>query len=295
MSGRRTRGNLIGRLVSAAAEQVERARWLDPAAQALQHKLEPLRRSRWLTDLMSGTPLGHPLHPILVTVPIGSWAGALVFDLIGNRPAARTMVGFGVLAAAPSVLTGLSDWKDTDGAARRVGLAHAALNVGLVSVYSASWLARRIGAYRLGARLTWPGLVLIGASGWLGGHLIYARGIGVDVNAWPRPREDWSDVGPAVSVTPGRLQRVEVDGEAVLVTRTAAGSLVAYADRCAHRGGSLSQGRLTAEDCVECPRHGSRFSLRDGSVLSGPATRPQSAYDVRLDNDRVLVRRVAPL
>ena len=295
--------NVVGHWLSRAAERIERAEWLDPFGRALQRAVAPLGARPLVRDLLSGTPVGHPVHPLLVTVPIGSWTGALVLDLVGNHAAARTMVGLGVLAAAPTAVTGLSDWKDTADGDARVGLVHAAANTAVVSLYTASWLARRVGAHRLGSALTWPALGLLGVSGWLGGHLSYARGVGVDVTAWDRFEPEWTDVGPAGSLatpssagssgdaTPAELRRVDLHGTGVLVTRTSDGVLVAYADRCTHRGGPLSEGALVGKNCVECPWHASRFDLTDGSVVSGPATRPQPAYAVRIEGDRLLLRR----
>jgi nitrite reductase/ring-hydroxylating ferredoxin subunit/uncharacterized membrane protein len=286
--------NWTGRLLSRLVEPVERAALLDPLAERLAQQVDRVRRSRRLIDLLSGTPLGHPVHPLLVTVPIGSWTGALVLDLIGNRSGARTLVGLGVLAALPAAATGLSDWRDTDGDERRVGLVHGSLNATLTGLYATSWLARRIGMHRLGVRLSYPALALLGVSGWLGGHLSYARGVGVDVTAWSPGRPNWTGAGPAASVTADRLHRVLIDGEPVLLTRTRDDRLVAYAERCSHRGGPLAEGRREG-DCVVCPWHGSRFSLQDGSVRCGPATRPQPAYEVRVDDGQVRLRRSAKI
>src|SRR6185437_10417920 len=99
-----------------------------------------------LKDGLSGTWLGHPLHPTLVMVPIGSWTSATLIDLaLGGRssPAARRLVGLGVVAALPSAVSGLADWSDTDGAEQRVGLTHATLNAVAVGLFAASWWARR--------------------------------------------------------------------------------------------------------------------------------------------------------
>ena len=65
--------------------------------------------------------------------------------------------------------------------------------------------------------------------------------------------------------------------------------MVVLADRCTHRGAPLHEGELLA-GCIVCPWHGSEFAL-DGSVVHGPATRPQAAYEVRVVDGQVLVRR----
>ena len=68
------------------------------------------------------------------------------------------------------------------------------------------------------------------------------------------------------------------------------GQVYALAATCSHLGGPLDEGELK-NGCIECPWHGSRFSLEDGAVERGPATRPQSSFEVRVDDGRVLVRR----
>jgi nitrite reductase/ring-hydroxylating ferredoxin subunit len=75
-----------------------------------------------------------------------------------------------------------------------------------------------------------------------------------------------------------------------LVLARVEGELHALADRCTHRGGPLHEGELHG-DCVTCPWHESRFSMRDGSVLDGPAVRPQPAFDVRTEGGKVQARR----
>ena len=59
-----------------------------------------------MTDLLSGTPLGHPLHPLLVAIPLGSWTSALLLDVLGEEEAAQTLTGLGVLAAIPTAARG---------------------------------------------------------------------------------------------------------------------------------------------------------------------------------------------
>ena len=68
------------------------------------------------------------------------------------------------------------------------------------------------------------------------------------------------------------------------------GRLRALGDRCTHRGAPLHEGTLV-DGCIECPWHASRFSLDDGAVVRGPATRPQPAFEVQVSGGRVRVRR----
>lgn len=284
-------GALSARVLDKAANAIERATGLDKVSSPVAEALRKARPRGWVTDVLSGTPLGHPFHPLLVTVPIGTWTGAIVLDLLRNRSGASTLVGLGVLGAAPTVLTGMSDWADTKGAEGRVGFVHGAANLALVAVYGASWLARRRGHHLTGALLHVPGLGLLAFSGWLGGHLSYARGVGVDTTTFQHETEEWTPVAPATEILYGNLRRATVAGEGVIVTRAPDESVVAYADRCVHRSGPLSEGRVV-DGCVECPLHGSQFDLADGHVVAGPATRPQPRYEVRLDAGQVLLRRV---
>jgi nitrite reductase/ring-hydroxylating ferredoxin subunit len=68
-------------------------------------------------------------------------------------------------------------------------------------------------------------------------------------------------------------------------------SFFALHDRCSHRGCSLADGAVEG-DAIVCGCHGSRFDRRDGSVLQGPATAPQPAFEARVRDDRVELRRL---
>jgi len=85
--------------------------------------------------------MGHALHPSLTDLPLGMWTAASVLDLFAgdeSRPAARRLVGVGLLAAGPTALTGWAEWSRTGPRAQRVGLAHAGLNVAAVALDAAS-------------------------------------------------------------------------------------------------------------------------------------------------------------
>ena len=88
-------------------------------------------------------------------------------------------------------------------------------------------------------------------------------------------------------VPSGRTRRCTVDGTDVLVCNVG-GEFYAIADVCTHDRGPLGEGRLRGS-VIECPRHGARFDVRDGSVKAPPAVRPIDTYRVRLDDDVVTV------
>jgi 3-phenylpropionate/trans-cinnamate dioxygenase ferredoxin subunit len=97
-------------------------------------------------------------------------------------------------------------------------------------------------------------------------------------------------------VEPGTARRVEVDGCRLAVVRLAAKTdgtpddWYVIGDRCSHADYSLSEGDLWEDEReIECPKHGSTFSLVTGEPLSLPATRPVPVYTVRVDGDDVVV------
>jgi nitrite reductase/ring-hydroxylating ferredoxin subunit/uncharacterized membrane protein len=282
--------NVLNTVLDQITTRIERLSFLDPVADRLAAWIAPLYPGRAVVDVVSGTPLGHPLHPLLVTVPIGAYTSAFVFDGLGNPDAADTMVALGVLSSVPAAYTGLSDWRDTQGAERRVGLVHAVANSASLGLFVASLVARRSGDRRLGVGLSLAGAGFVSLGGWLGGHLIYALGVGVDTTAFQQAPSEWTYAAPEDEVVEGELTMGAVNGVPLVLTRLAGGKIVAYADRCSHRGGPLHEGQLV-DGCLECPWHQSRFSVEDGSVVQGPATRPQPAYEVRVHNERVEVRR----
>jgi nitrite reductase/ring-hydroxylating ferredoxin subunit/uncharacterized membrane protein len=282
------RGTMASRL-DAIAERIERWKALDGIADRLADGTAAVLGGSAVRDLLSGTPIGHPLHPLAVAMPIGSWSSAVIFDLVGDREGAERLTLIGVLTALPSALSGLSDWRFTSEAERRVGLVHAVFNTTAVTAYGLSWWARRRQRYVAGVIWSMAGAAALTGGGWLGGHLAYALGVGVDTTAFQHGEADWTDVAAETEIRSGELVGVEVDGVPVVLTRSPEGDIVALGDRCSHRGGPLHEGTIQ-DGCIECPWHSSRFSL-DGTVVSGPATRPQPRYAVRVDGGRVMVGR----
>ena len=279
---------ILNNTLDAAAARIERAKGLDAVANPVAQVADKVLSAKWLTNLLSGTPIGHPVHPLLVTIPIGAWTSSLIFDMTGQEDAADALVGIGVLGAIPTAVAGVSDWRHTSGAERRVGLVHAISNNVAASAYATSWFARRAGRRKTGLVLSLVGASAISVGGWLGGHLSYALGVGVDTTAFQHGENDWTYLADEADVQSGVLRAAEIVGVPVLLTRTDDG-IVALAARCTHRGGPLHEGELR-DGCVVCPWHGSTFAL-DGSVVQGPATRPQPAYEVRVTDGQVYARR----
>jgi len=267
---------------------------LDGLAEAIAKQVRGLLGNGTVKDLLSGTPLGHALHPLLSDIPIGSWTSALVLDLLGgedSEDAADLLVAVGLAAAAPTALSGWSDYADStvgNKPVTRVGIVHALSNVTAIGLFTASLAARRRGARGKGKLLGLAGSGALGLGGYLGGHLSYVQGVGVDNTAFESRPGDWAEAARASDLLDGRPFKATVEGAGVLLVREGE-RVFAVADACTHRGGPLSEGEIS-DGCVECPWHGSRFRLADGSVERGPATAPQPAYDVREHDGRVEVR-----
>ncbi|MFN2557108.1 MAG: Rieske 2Fe-2S domain-containing protein [Nitriliruptorales bacterium] len=272
-------------------EQLGRMDVLDAVARPLSKKIAGAVRPRPLKDLLSGTWLGHPVHPMLTDVPIGAWAGALVVDLAGGRQgqqAADVLIGLGLLTALPTAATGLSDWSDHLGEERRIGLVHAVANVTAVACYGLSLLARRRGARRRGLAWSLAGGAAVAAGGYLGGHLTYAQGVNVNRNAWHDGVDEWTPVLDDADLREQEPVAVEAGDTRVLLVRQR-GQVHALAGRCGHAGGPLHEGTLE-DGCIICPWHGSTFRLEDGELVHGPATIPQPAYETRVEDGSILIR-----
>lgn len=282
-------------LAHALSERIAAIATLDEPASLIAGKIRDLLPDGGgIKDVLSGTSIGHALHPLLTDVPIGAWTSATLLDLVGgkaSRPAAQRLVGIGLAAAAPTAWTGWSDWADSEpdsDAVRRIGIVHAAANGTAALLYGLSLAARRRGAHTSGVLLGLAGAGAMGAGGWLGGDLAFARGVGVNQAVFDAEPQDWTPALDASMLVENRPAAATV-GELPLVLVKRNGTIHALHDRCAHRGGMLHEGELE-EDCIVCPLHGTRFRLDDGSVERGPSTYPQPVYEARVHEGRVEVR-----
>lgn len=273
------------------AESVGRIEGLDAPGDRLASAVKSVLPPGPVKDALSGTWIGHPLHPLMIVMPIGSWTSATVLDLVGGRQSrkgADRLLALGLLSSLPTVAAGLSDWADTLGSTRRIGLVHAWANSASLALYSGSYAARKTGRRRMGVLLALAGGGAVAVGGFLGGHLSYARGVGVDNSVFEYGPDDWTPTVPEAELREGELHKVSAGGIDVLLVRRGE-RVLAISDACTHRGASLSGGELD-DGCVTCPAHGSRFDLEDGSVLRGPATGPQPVWETRVAQGRVEVR-----
>jgi nitrite reductase/ring-hydroxylating ferredoxin subunit/uncharacterized membrane protein len=277
--------------------QVEQIDSLDTAAAALAKAVEraaPAGSS--VNETLSGTDFGHPLHPPFTDVVIGAWTGAVALDWLGGKrgsPAADWLVALGALWALPTATTGLNDWATLDGPSRRLGLVHGTTNVVAIELFVTSWLARRAGRRFLGRLLALVGYGAVSLGGYLGGHLSFRRGVGVDHTAFLEAPEDWTAVADEASVRESEPLLVTSAGVEIVLVRER-GSLYGLLERCAHQGGPLHEGRIE-DGCIVCPWHSSRYRLSDGVAVSGPTAHPQPAVQVRVRDGKVEVRRLVKL
>ena len=99
---------------------------------------------------------------------------------------------------------------------------------------------------------------------------------------------DWVDVEAVDAIPPGSCVVVDVDDVMVAVFNIE-GSFYAIEDLCSHDGGEIASGCLHGEE-IECPRHGARFNVKTGKVLTAPAYEDLETFEVRIENHTVQVR-----
>jgi len=163
-------------------DQLEQDPRFDPAVEIVGRIAEqvsagpggPILRGEWL---------GHALHPLLTDFPLGCWLSAGLLDVVGGRSrqrAAQRLVALGLFFAGPTMLAGLAEFATLpDQRSRRVAAVHAIGNTAVGGAYFLSWRARRRGHHGIGIVLGMAGGTLAWGTGYLGGHLSFARGAGV--------------------------------------------------------------------------------------------------------------------
>jgi uncharacterized membrane protein len=132
---------------------------------------------------------GHPIHPMLVPLPIGLFVFSLVCDLAflwgSGNPAWSTValyaLGGGVVGALLAAVFGFVDLVSlAPSPAKRIGIWHMGINLTLVVLFALSFWLRIDGAVsRVPLLLSIAGVALLAISGWLGGHMVFVHGVAV--------------------------------------------------------------------------------------------------------------------
>jgi nitrite reductase/ring-hydroxylating ferredoxin subunit len=288
---------------SDLAGWLDRLGWLRTMSDWLTGVLGPFREQHQdnlvLELLHGGRWVGHPLHPALSDLPIGLWAGVVVLDATERDPvpprgfdAAGMLSAAGILAAGATALTGLTDWTVSHDQDRRIGLFHGILNTMAFGLQGAS-LGTRLAGHRSTARaLGAASLTVTAAAGFLGGHLVFTKGVMVNRVAWSTGPRRWTRALPEADLPDDSPTAVEAEGRQVMIYRHR-GRLYAIDNICSHAGGLLSRGTV-ADLTVTCPLHGSRFALTSGCVRRGPASQPQPVLPARIRNGWIEVRGSQP-
>ena len=191
-----------------------------------------------------GVWLGHPLHPVFTDLPLGAWTTGLVLDALaarngdrGMQRAADVAIAVGLAGAAGAAVTGLSDWSETSGRARRTGLIHGVLNIAATTLFAASWALRKNGSRASGQTCALAGYGIAIGSAWLGGDLVYDQRIGVTHAAVEQP-ETFTPVAASSDLADNAMTRARTGnadalpcGSAVACARSRIRA-VTWADRC---------------------------------------------------------------
>jgi uncharacterized membrane protein len=133
---------------------------------------------------------GHPLHVMLIPLPLGLWIFSWVADVIyvsgwGEdvwREVALYTLGGGVVGALLAAIPGYLDFRSlTDPHPKKIGTWHMTLNLTIVLLFMVNfWMRAADLSWNGGFVLSTLGVLLLGISGWLGGELVYKHGVGVD-------------------------------------------------------------------------------------------------------------------
>jgi nitrite reductase/ring-hydroxylating ferredoxin subunit len=244
------------------------------------------RPIRPIRDVLNGRWLGHPLHAATTDLPIGLLLGVVVLDLLGQPVAADIVLVATIVTMLLAALSGLADYADTHGTALTRATLHSTLMVvALVLLVISAVLRSGAPADRtVPIVLSIVGFLIVTAGAFVGGGVVYALGNMVSRHAFRGAGTKWvrldtgdvSDLAAMPEAAPTKMRAGIND----LVVVRIGDTIHALHAVCAHAGGPLDQGTIV-DGCVECPWHGSQFSLSDGLARRGPTVYDQPSYEIR--------------
>lgn len=286
------------------------AKWLDVAAKpfdALMHGVYALPGTGWLKAALHGVwPLKHPLHPAITDFTIGAYSAAVALDLFAviTRDAtfARAtdfvfVIAF--LSSLISILSGLTDWRETYDEEKRTGILHGLIMTTATVLFIVS-IALRVGASpdARGVAMILSGVawlvMIVGA--YFGGEMPYGYGTGVNRQAFVEHPTKWERLDVAANGLEDRKPVLgKTKGGVDIFVVSIDGKTYAMGNVCTHAGGPLNEGKWIEREgrcMIECPWHLSLFDVRTGDILQGPATFPEPEYEVRTSEAGFLEVRV---
>jgi nitrite reductase/ring-hydroxylating ferredoxin subunit/uncharacterized membrane protein len=284
ISARIIRSNSIGKISASLDKQLQRC-----LGASAMHRFKVF---------LNGTWIGHPLHPILTDIPIGAWTLTILLDLIGllfGLPqlglASSISACIGVAGAFAAIAAGLADWMDIDPPEKAIGAFHASVNVSATILFLISFLMRWSRHWQLGWAtfvVASAGFLLAMVGGYLGGVMVFDRGVMINRNAYRNGPDDYTPAVATRELAEGQLKRTLVQEQPVLLLKLG-GTVYALGAVCSHYGAPLNEGKIV-DRTIECPWHASRFGLEDGRVVQGPACTGVPVYDCKIVNDQVQIK-----
>jgi nitrite reductase/ring-hydroxylating ferredoxin subunit/uncharacterized membrane protein len=252
---------------------------------------------KFLQDFLNGSWLGHSLHPVLTDVVVGGATVAVVLEILGwlgvteLRTAITWTLGLTWLAALGTIVTGLTDYKDTaTGDERNMAGLHGLINIVATVLIIVAFVAYLGPDGSLGPVLLIVGYLVLSTGAFIGGHVVFKYGYMVNHNAFARGKraKEFTAILPVAELPDGTPTKASLGATALVLVRR--GDIVfALKETCSHAGGPLAEGTLDG-DAIVCPWHGSTFRLSDGAVRHGPAATRQVAYQARVNAGQVEVQ-----
>lgn len=248
----------------------------------------------------------HPIHPILISFPIAFFTGTFIADIISVvsdqinlagtvRYLNIAAIGFALLAAVPGIIDYIYTVPPKSSAKKRA-TSHALLNVTTILLFTLVYFKRDEFSTQVIIGIEALAMITLGIAGWHGGTLVYRNQIGVDpryadAGKW---KEEYinGETMPVKVASSGELKLnqmklVHVNGKRIVIARAEHG-YVAFDDRCPHKGGSLAGGSMIC-GTVQCPWHGSQFSVETGIVKAGPSKDAISCYRIEEANGNLML------
>jgi nitrite reductase/ring-hydroxylating ferredoxin subunit len=272
--------------------------WIENGANAVKESagraIDALPRQ--VRNFLHGVWLGHPFHPVVTDIVVGSYSTLAVLDVAeaaGMKqiaPASDLALATGLSSGMVAAAAGFTDWHVLSGKAKKVGFLHMLFNVTGTLLYAGSLIARKAGNRGLGRALAFAGYGTLFGGAYLGGHLVFAKKVGVDHAADWETTNEFKHVMAEADLMPGQLKRVEMNDVPVVLFRYSR-RVIAMSDSCAHRGCPLSENGIIEGDTIRCSCHGSRYRIDSGLVVEGPSAHPQPVYDVRVRAGNIEVRQ----